>query len=557
MKYKELFLSLLVITAMFSSKAQNIETGQLHGNFQTDIQNYYKDSSIGANKVPNEIVLMNSYANFTYTKGNFKAGLRFESCLNPLEGFSKSNDGIGFPHKFITYQNDDLEITVGSFYEQFGSGLILRSYEEKTLDIDNSLQGFNLKFTPVTGIIIKGVYAKQRLYFSDVNGNSTLITGPGIIRGVDGELTINDLIKALEDKSTQVIIGGCFVSKFQEDLNPTYNLPENVGAWAGRVNINRGNINLSGEYAYKINDPSSDNSYIYKDGQALLLNFSYSKKGFGAYLSAKRVDNMSFRSNRDATLNNLNINVLPAITKNHAYTLNAMYPYATQIAGEAGIQAELMYKFKKNTLLGGNYGTNISLNFSRVNNIDKQRVNDTIEIDQSGTLGYKSDFFKLGKEIYYQDMNLEITKKLSDKLSVIISYMNLIYNYDVIRGMTGHGKVYANIGIADITYHISTKHTIRTEWQALFTKQDKGDWAMALAEYSISPHWFFDVYDLFNYGNTENKVHYFTVATVYVKGSNRFQLSYGKQREGIMCVGGVCRQVPASNGFAISITSSF
>jgi hypothetical protein len=34
-------------------------------------------------------------------------------------------------------------------------------------------------------------------------------------------------------------------------------------------------------------------------------------------------------------------------------------------------------------------------------------------------------------------------------------------------------------------------------------------------------------------------------------------MSYGKQRAGIFCVGGVCRNVPASNGFAISITSSF
>ena len=34
-------------------------------------------------------------------------------------------------------------------------------------------------------------------------------------------------------------------------------------------------------------------------------------------------------------------------------------------------------------------------------------------------------------------------------------------------------------------------------------------------------------------------------------------LSYGKQREGIICVGGVCRQVPAANGFSVTITSSF
>ena len=31
----------------------------------------------------------------------------------------------------------------------------------------------------------------------------------------------------------------------------------------------------------------------------------------------------------------------------------------------------------------------------------------------------------------------------------------------------------------------------------------------------------------------------------------------GKQREGLLCIGGVCRQVPASNGMTFSLTTSF
>ena len=38
---------------------------------------------------------------------------------------------------------------------------------------------------------------------------------------------------------------------------------------------------------------------------------------------------------------------------------------------------------------------------------------------------------------------------------------------------------------------------------------------------------------------------------------SRFELGYGKVREGIFCVGGVCRNVPSSNGFTLNITSSF
>jgi len=52
-------------------------------------------------------------------------------------------------------------------------------------------------------------------------------------------------------------------------------------------------------------------------------------------------------------------------------------------------------------------------------------------------------------------------------------------------------------------------------------------------------------------------LHYFLLSTGYTKGAHRIALNFGKQRAGIFCVGGVCRNVPASNGISISITSSF
>ena len=113
--------------------------------------------------------------------------------------------------------------------------------------------------------------------------------------------------------------------------------------------------------------------------------------------------------------------------------------------------------------------------------------------------------------------------------------------------------------ILETSFKISSKRNIRTELQHLFTEQDQNNWALLLVEYSVSPHWFFAAFDQWNYGNevSEKRFHYYTASFGYVRGSNRIQLSYGRQRAGILCVGGVCRQVPASNGFAMSITSSF
>ena len=42
----------------------------------------------------------------------------------------------------------------------------------------------------------------------------------------------------------------------------------------------------------------------------------------------------------------------------------------------------------------------------------------------------------------------------------------------------------------------------------------------------------------------------------YLKGANRIAIGYGKKRAGIFCVGGVCKEVPSSNGFNLTISSS-
>jgi hypothetical protein len=82
---------------------------------------------------------------------------------------------------------------------------------------------------------------------------------------------------------------------------------------------------------------------------------------------------------------------------------------------------------------------------------------------------------------------------------------------------------------------------------------------MGLVEYTMAPHWFVAVYDAYNYGNhhSDMRIHYTTASVGYMKNSTRIQLSYGKSMEGVICVGGVCRVVPATNGLSLSITSSF
>ena len=93
-------------------------------------------------------------------------------------------------------------------------------------------------------------------------------------------------------------------------------------------------------------------------------------------------------------------------------------------------------------------------------------------------------------------------------------YMNLMANNDILKygGLNGswNGKIYADIAVAELLFKLNRKNSIRTELQGLWSKQDMGDWATIIVEYTISPHWFFAVMDQYNYGNPieANQLHY-------------------------------------------------
>ncbi|MCB0480136.1 MAG: hypothetical protein KDC83_01830 [Flavobacteriales bacterium] len=523
---------------------------EIHGNFSVNAQYYNEDSTIGAPKVP-EQMLTNGFANVIITKGVFSAGVRYESYRNPVLGFDPRYKGSGFPYRYLQFKQDGLDVTAGNFYEQFGTGLILRAYEERDLGVDNAFDGIRVKYSTKFGVYVKGLIAKQRYFFN---------LGPGIVRGVDGLVVMNELIKPFEDSKFKVKVGGSLVSKYQEDDNPNYKLPENVASMAGRLNLSYEGFSFLGEYAYKMNDPSSDNGFLYNPGQALYLSGTYSQRGLGINVSAKSIDNMSYRSDRNEGLNNLLISYNPALTKQHTYNLAAtLYPYASQLTGEVAYQADVVYKIKKGSALGGKYGTTLIVNAAKSFGLDSTHVNDLTTTRQ----GYTTNFFTPGQTEYYQDINVTVERKMVKWFKLKAMYMNLMANNDILKygGLNGSwsGKIYADIAVLDLLFKLNSKHSIRTEIQGLWSKQDMGDWGTFIAEYTFSPHFFVAIMDQYNYGNPieANQIHYPYGSVGYTNKSNRISIGYGRQKAGLFCVGGVCRVVPASNGLTISVTSSF
>ena len=248
-------LSLMLLGVSMSA------SGQVHvsGSIQSDVLLPQKDDKIGAEEY-DEFALTNTYADVSLTSKHIDAGVRMEFMQYPLPGFENKFKGWGVPHAYIKGHFEKLELTAGTFYDQFGSGFIFRTYEERSLGIDNALLGGRVIYKPTTQITLKALTGKQRQYWS---------LADSWISGADAEWNIADLT-----------FGVSFVNKHEgqevmmTDATHKLNLPEHVNAFDLRVQLQKNGLGLLAEYAWKSQDPSYDNGYIYRQGYVAMLSAS-------------------------------------------------------------------------------------------------------------------------------------------------------------------------------------------------------------------------------------------------------------------------------------------
>lgn len=544
----------------------------VHGSIQSDILIPQEDHKIGTGTY-NDWGLTNTYAEVGLTSKHIEAGVRAEYLEHPLPGFDDPRfNGWGVSNIYVKALGNGFDVTVGDFYDQFGSGFVFRTYEERSLSIDNSIRGARLNVSAVKGANLKLLGGVQRCFW-DWDTDAWL-------GGADLELNMEQYFKGLADKNITWMIGGSYLMKHEneEDVlvpgtNYKLNMDPMVHTFGVRTRLQSGPYSFMAEYAWKTQDPSKDNDYIYRNGSAVMVSASYSKKGLSALVQAKRSENMSNRMKRGFVSylgGNCRLNHMPAFSYQHTYALPALYPYATQDAdGEWAFQGEFGYTFKRRTALGGKYGTKLKVNFSYIRGIDKTPTESLIEGVNStmGTDGYHSKFFGFGG-VYYKDINVQLEKKLSKSFKLNLMYMNQLYNKTVVEGEGGVVK--SNIFVAEGKYQFSPKMTLRGEAQYLQTKQDQGDWYYGLLELSVLPYLMFTISDQYNANvpyYTENKQvddskgthsqHYLLGSVTATYKAHRLQLSYGKTRAGYNCSGGVCRFVPASYGMTVSYNYNF
>lgn len=534
----------------------------VHGSVQTEIDVVEDDKAINTPEYDQRF-LFNLYADVNVISQYVEAGLRFEFMKWPTPQFLKEPGyaGWGFPNVYVKGKYKGFDLTVGDFYDQFGSGFIFRTYEERTLGIDNSIRGARLNVNAVKGLRLTVLGGQQRHYWEyDWNWASHQK-----VFGANAEAYLQDWWGALRDHNAAWMFGASYVLKHEKEeekilagTDYRLNFPKNVNAFDVRSNFQKGPWSVLAEFAWKGQDPSFDNNFTYGNGTAVMISGSYARKGLSAMLQAKRSENMSFRSERSASGLPVTLNYMPAFSYQHTYALAALYPYATQMApGEWAFQGAFEYTFKRRTPLGGKYGTKLILNASYIsglvhNNDPKNPYNGSLW----GTDGYKTDFWKIGACNYY-DFNVMVEKKFSQPFYMQFMYAHQYYNNKILTGAMDEETpwVRANVLVADARWKINRKFTLRGELQYLFSNQDYKDWAYGLVEFSFAPYLQVSVSDMWNTGKTG--LHYYMFAVTGNYKSNRLMISYGRTRQGVNCTGGVCRTVPAMHGLQVAYSYNF
>ena len=534
----------IIICLTFGAFNAFSQQGSLSGSFQANGNFYQKDERIGAENTPQyetQLYGADAWMNILYSGNDFEIGVRFDlfnnsQLLNPNDSYT--DQGIG--RWYVKKKIQKLTISAGYLYDQIGSGIIFRAYEQRPLLIDNALYGVRANYAISPDWEIKAFTGKQKRQFESYGA---------IIKGV----SLDGFVSGGDDSNWSIVPGfgviGKTLSEQQMDAlanslasyTPTdfiQEAPFNSYAFSVYNTLNIGNFSWYVEGAYKTKEVFFDifadrtlwtgenviGKFVLDPGNVIYTSLSYGAGKFGGVVEYKRTENFTFRADPFVTLNRGMINFLPPMQRVNTYRLTARYSPAVQELGEQAFQIDLRYAPTK-TL-------SFLTNFSNIQDLDGGQL--------------------------YREIYTEVTLKKRRKWTLITGLQLQSYNQEIFEGKPGVPIVETVTPYADFLYKIDRKKSIRFETQYMSTQEDFGSWLFGLVEFGIAPHWIFEISDMWNVKPKKTgKIHYPTVGAVYSIGANRFSLRYVKQVEGVVCSGGICRLEPAFSGVRLQISSNF
>ena len=497
--------------------------GHLSGSFETNTIYYVEDSKTGA-VVPHNSYGSNNFLKLDYQLGRFSAGVQLEYYPHPLvgtpmqgyeyvmEGFSINN----LTEKYISWTDRNYSVTVGDFYEQFGSGLILRAWEDRALGFNNSLGGARVTFNIKDIVEGKVLYAFPRFNLGYL---STQIAGGDLSFSLSNAIGLLDHRLSLEGSIVNRHFKNLpsWYTEYRDDYD--FDLSKNVISYSGRVNYEYRGLSAKFEYVGKSKDVYLDNmtgEEVFKRGDAQLFEIGYTGSNYAVMAQFRRLNYMQSQLYRPdggsgslGLLPGNTINYIPALSPQHTYMLAGLDPNSPQQNGEIGGQIDAFYTFRRGTAIGGKRGLKIHANYARYYSIN-------------GTMS------KPGTNFYYRDFSFDIDKSWNSKLRTVL-FVSLQKN--AMHG--GEDVIRQNVFVADVTYKFTPKFSLRAELQYLYaphaegSKEVDGDWVAGLLEASFAPKWSIFVQDMYNHGGSE--INYYSAGASFTHSFIRIALSYGRK----------------------------
>lgn len=124
-----ILLAFMAFVGRVSGQTKDSDKGQFSGNLLMNYQKYLRDDSIGANtKVYKEnTASADAWLFMQYRVKGYSFIVRYDAfnnspLLDPQDAYT--DHGIGFWQ--VNKSVDKLDITMGSFYDQFGTGILFR-----------------------------------------------------------------------------------------------------------------------------------------------------------------------------------------------------------------------------------------------------------------------------------------------------------------------------------------------------------------------------------------------------------------------------------------------
>ncbi len=503
----------------------------------------------------------NDYLKVDYNIGRFSAGVQVDGYLPAMYGYdfydySQRDSKLNmFLTKYVQWEDTNWGVRLGDIYDQFGNGLIFRAYEDRALAFNNSLAGARAYYNFNNMVNVKVLAGMPRLY--DMRSKTA-------IWGADLSLSISDMAGWYDGMAS---IEASYVGRNQ-DVAPEYLLKgvdcNVLNMVSGRVNFEYAGFSLRGEYAQKLNDDIYNPMYNAAKGSAVTLDLGYSVGRFSASASFRRQENMTtFIEYRPMGIGGGNtMTYLPLLTRQHTYSLANLNPYrgsSVHTGGEIGGQIDLYYSLR-NPKARGKYW-NFHVNYSMFNTIDHKNPMTGLDME--------------GRNVWI-DFNFDVERQWNKQLKTTFLYSFQRWDEEINHYDAAHSHYCrSHIFVGDVTYKINKKHSMRFELQYLASEDYEGDWVAATIEYNLAPKFSFYVSDMWNcekmqdgaYGNyfmnvntyeyQHELLHYYQVGASFTHNSLRAQLSYGRNRAGYVCSGGVCRFQPAYTGVNLALTLSF